>query len=124
MARILVVDNEELARFAIRNILLSAGHEVVEAENGVVAVDMCKAESFDLVVTDILMPEKEGIETIIDIKGLHPEQKIIAISGGGRDRYQGYLQSATEFGAIDTLAKPFTGEALLDRVDSCLNPAD
>ena len=80
-------------------------------------------ESFDLVVTDILMPEKEGIETIIDLKTLNPGQKIIAISGGGRDRYQGYLQTASELGADDTLAKPFTGEALLDRVDACLNIA-
>ena len=120
MARILVVDNEELARFAIRKILLSAGHDVVEAENGEVATDLCMSEAFDLVVTDILMPEKEGIETIMDLKRHNPDQKIIAISGGGRDRYQGYLQTATEFGADDTLAKPFTGEALLGRVDACL----
>jgi CheY-like chemotaxis protein len=124
MARILVIDNEQLARFAIRKMLLSAGHQVVEAENGVVATDLCKVEAFDLVITDILMPEKEGIETILELKSDRPDQKIIAISGGGRDRYQGYLQTAVQLGADEALAKPFTDEALLARVDACLGTSD
>ena len=120
MARILVIDDEELARYTIREILDSAGHEVVEADNGVKGVELQDAQPFDLIVTDVLMPEKEGIETILDVLQDHPRQKIIAISGGGRDRYLGYLETARRLGASRTLAKPFSKSELLESVDYCL----
>ena len=61
MARILVVDDEELARFTIRDILETAGHEIAEAENGNEAISLQNANPFDLIITDLIMPEKEGV---------------------------------------------------------------
>lgn len=120
MARILVVDDEEPARFTIRDILESAGHEVDEATNGNEAISSQSANPFDLIIIDIIMPEKEGVGTIIELKRDYPDLKIIAISGGGRTKNLDYLQLADEFGAYRILAKPFFEEELLERVNVCL----
>ena len=121
MARILVVDDEELARFTIRDILETAGHEVVEAANGNEAIESQKANPCDLMITDIIMPEKEGVATIIELKRDYPDLKIIAISGGGRTKNLDFLQLADEFGADKILAKPFSEDELLERVNDCLS---
>lgn len=121
MARILVVDDEELARFTLREILEGAGHEVVEATNGNEALANQKAHPFDLIITDIIMPEKEGVETIIELKRDYPNLKIIAISGGGRTRNLDFLNLAEEFGADKILPKPFSEQELLERVNECLS---
>lgn len=121
MARILAMDDEELARFTMREILESAGHEVVEAKNGNQGMSFQKAEPFDLVITDIIMPEKEGIETIIELKRDFPKLPIIAISGGGRTRNLDFLKLAKQYGAYKILAKPFTEKELLDSVQSALS---
>ena len=86
MARILVIEDEELSRYTVRQILDRAGHEVEEAENGAEGLDRLGAGTFDLVITDIFMPVMEGIETIREIKRLYPDQKILAMSGGGGTR--------------------------------------
>ncbi len=83
MALILVVDDKEPARFTLREILGEAGHEVVEAGDGKAALEQQRAHSIDLVVTDIIMPEQEDVETIIELKRDYPGLKIVAISGGG-----------------------------------------
>lgn len=120
MTRILVIDDEELARFTIREILETADFEVDEAENGRVGVDKQKATPFDLIITDIIMPEKEGVETIIDLKQDFPDLKIIAISGGGRTRNLDFLKLSERFGAAKILAKPFTEGQLLEAVNDVL----
>jgi len=120
MTRILVIDDEELARFTIREILETADFEVDEAENGRVGVDKQKATPFDLIITDIIMPEKEGVETIIDLKQEFPDLKIIAISGGGRTRNLDFLKLSERFGAAKILAKPFTEGQLLEAVHDVL----
>ena len=116
MPRILVIDDEELARFTIREILEGAGFEVDEAENGRIGVEKQQATPFDLIITDIIMPEKEGVETIIDLKQEFPSLKIIAISGGGRTRNLDFLKLSERFGASKLLAKPFTEGQLLEAV--------
>jgi len=128
MARILVVDDEELARFTIRDILETAGHEVAEAENGNEAISAHNANPFDLVITDIVMPEKEGLETIVELRHDHPKLKIIAISGGGGTRNEDYLKLTTDLlnlaedlGADNILAKPFSKDELLECVNTCLS---
>jgi CheY-like chemotaxis protein len=121
MARILVIDDEELARFTLREILETAGHEVVEATNGHEGVERQKANPFDMVITDMIMPDKEGLETIAELKGEYPDLKIIAISGGGRTRNLDFLQLAGEFGADQIIVKPFTEEDLMKGVDACLS---
>jgi len=120
MARILVVDDEELARFTIREILTNAGHEIEEAENGDEAIKRQKAEPFDLIVTDIIMPGKDGIETITELKQDDPAPIILAISAGGPTGDSDFLKRAESAGADDFLAKPFSEEGLVQKVDECL----
>lgn len=120
MAKILVIDDDDMVRYSMRSVLESAGHEVVEAENGVDGLSRVPGQSFDLVVTDIIMPEKEGVETIIEMKSTFPALPIIAISGGGPDGYTGYLETAKALGADGILQKPVTPEALLKAVEACL----
>lgn len=116
MSRILVVDDEELARFTLRDILENAGYEVEEARNGRECIERQRATPFDLIVTDIIMPEKEGVETIIEIRQDFPKLKIIAISSGGRTRNLDFLKLAQQFGADAILAKPFTDDQLVQAV--------
>lgn len=120
MKRVLIIDDEELARFTIREILEGAGYSVDEAENGNIGIERQKASPFDLIITDIIMPEKEGVETIIDLKNDFPDLKIIAISGGGRTRNLDFLKLSQQFGAEKVLAKPFTEGQLLEAVGQVL----
>ena len=85
MARILIIDDEEKFRKMLRQMLERAGHEVVEAPDGKEGVKLYREKLTDLIITDIFMPEKEGIQTIKELKRDFPEAKIIAISGGGRN---------------------------------------
>ena len=121
MARILVVDDEPLARYAIRSALEIAGHSVVEAENGREGFGFYESQWFDLTVTDILMPEQDGIQTIQEFKSFRAAGKIIAITGGGVLRAGGRLNLAENVGADRTLAKPFTDDQLIECVDACLS---
>jgi len=120
MARILVVDDEETVRFSLRAVLEDNAHDVSEAENGAVAMDLVTVGAFDLVVTDIVMPEKEGIQTILELKSGFPDIKVIAITGGNRERRELYSLTASTLGADDVLQKSFTHEALVESVDRCL----
>ncbi|HEX9702897.1 MAG TPA: response regulator [Rhodospirillales bacterium] len=120
MARILVIDDEELARFTLREILEASGHDVVEAANGNEGTMMQKATPCDMVITDMIMPDKEGLETIVELKTDNPNLKIIAISGGGRTKNLDFLNLAAEFGADKIIIKPFSEEELMEGVNACL----
>ncbi len=126
MARILVIDDNEDVRAVVLGILESAGHEVVLAPDGARGIELqCKSPAV-LVITDILMPEKEGIETIRELKRDFPGLKIIAMSGGGRlVGASNHLYTAKEMGADVVLRKPFGPDALLESVQQVLGlPAD
>ena len=119
MAKILVIDDEPGIREIIWCVLKAAGHEVIVFPNGAGAISHVRREPADLLITDIFMPEVEGLETIRDIRHLASEMPIIAISGvvlEGRN----YLQIAKKFGAVATLQKPFWPADLLDLVSSVL----
>ena len=120
MARILVVDDEDSLRRLLKAVLERAGHEVTTAGDGFEAVRLVDAEPFDLVVTDLIMPEMEGIATIQQLRRLAPDTKIIAMSGGGRGSAGDYLDLVKQLGAAMTLLKPFTPEGLLDAVAQTL----
>jgi CheY-like chemotaxis protein len=120
MARLLIIDDEKLARITLRKILESAGHEITEASNGTEGVAMYRAHPADLVITDIIMPDKEGIETIIELRRDFPNARIIAISGGGRTRNLDFLKLAEQYGAKRILAKPFSQQELLGAVNAVL----
>ncbi len=121
MSTILVVDDDEAVRDVMSEMLRLEGHEVASAANGQQAVDCVATTLFDLVITDLIMPEKEGLETIADIRRQYSDMPIIAISGGGRLGPNDYLETARFIGANATLAKPFARQELLRTVDSLLD---
>lgn len=113
MSAILVIDDDSAVREVIREILAQEGHAVTIAENGREAVRRLADASFDLVITDLIMPEQEGIETITEIRQRDGDIPILAISGGGRLGPGDYLETARYMGADATLAKPFGRQELL-----------
>ena len=119
MARVLVVDDHESVRQMLRQALETAGMAVCEAADGEKALDLFRREPVDVVVTDIVMPNKEGIETIVELRRLSPRLKIIAMSG--RDTSE-FLGMALKLGADHTLQKPFEMRALVSLVRACLGP--
>ena len=120
MSRILIIDDEQPVRSVFRRALERAGHEVSEAGDGQAGLKQIAQSSVDLVVTDIVMPEMEGIEFILQVRREQPGLKVIAMSGGGRVAPKAYLDMARAAGAVSVLAKPFTIEALLAAVDAAL----
>ena len=104
---ILVIDDEQLIRLQIRSALELEGYVVHEAANGNEGLARIAEAAPDVVITDILMPDKEGIETILELRRSHPKIRIIAISGGGRTGNKDFLRTAKHLGADRTLAKPF-----------------
>ena len=121
MAKILIIDDEEQVRLYLRRILEPEGHEVVEAGNGKVGLQLYCEEPADLIITDIFMPEKEGLETIRELRRDFPEVKIIVISGGGRLSKVDFLPMAGKLGALRTMAKPFTRQDMLSAVREVLD---
>ena len=116
MASILLVEDDEQLRSMLRIVLDRAGHEVQEAGNGKEALEIYNRRPTDLIVTDIVMPDKEGLETILEFRRIYPDVKIIAMSGGGRTGAQNYLQLAKKLGADYILTKPFSNQEILDGI--------
>lgn len=121
MARILVIDDDDSLRILIRLFLEQAGHEVVDAANGRIALDMQRENPAELIITDIFMPEKGGTEFIMDMCVEFPASKIIAISGGGSLTDVNFLDLAKNLGALKTFNKPFTRQELLAAVAELLS---
>lgn len=114
MPTVLLIDDEPLVRATIRRFLERDGHAVIEAENGVAGLGMVEVNDIDLVVTDIVMPEKEGLEVIRTLRTDRPELPVIAITGGGGDASKAlsYAEWADIIGAKVVLQKPFDREEL------------
>ncbi len=114
---VLVIDDDSTILGMISSMLSSEGYKVLTASNGNEGMQIISSTpEIDLVITDLIMPEKEGVETISDIKKDYPEIKILAISGGGRACAQSYLPLAKLLGADLTLSKPFVAQDLLELV--------
>ena len=118
LPRILVIEDDNEVRLMVRQMLERAGHEVAEAINGDEGVESYRQRPVDLVITDILMPGKDGVETIRELRRDFPEVRIIAMTGfrGTFSR----LPAAEYLGAKRTLVKPFSSKQLLDAVDETL----
>lgn len=116
--RLLVVDDDEAIRTFLGHLLESEGYEVELAENGSVALEKIAAQPFDLVITDIAMPEKDGIETIISVRDSNPSTKIIAISGV--EKNERLLEIAQMYKADASLKKPFDNDVLLETIKKVL----
>ena len=110
--RILLIDDEQMVRKIVRKMLERSGHDVTEAENGRLGLEQLKAGAFELVLTDIIMPEMEGVETLVTVREQYPDVKVIAMSGGGRTGNIDFLGTAEKLGASAILHKPFTLSAL------------
>ena len=120
MASVLVVDDEPAIRALLRHILERDGHAVTEAENGRKAMRALRNARVDLVITDIIMPEQEGMETISEIRRIRPDIKIIAMSGGGRRLSMDFLPLAARLGADRTIEKPFKPASIAAAVSELL----
>jgi two-component system, chemotaxis family, chemotaxis protein CheY len=120
MSRILLIDDDDLVRTMVEKVLTLMGHTVIEARDGREGLERFEDSKAELVITDIVMPEKEGTEVIMELLKLEPTLKIIAISGGGRRSSFDYLRVARHLGAVIVLGKPFSTEALLAAVKESL----
>lgn len=114
--RILLVDDDDLSRSTIHQMLDRAGHQVVSSGSGSEALTLYRADRPDLVITDLIMPDTDGLELIQELRKIEPGVKILAISGGGRVNANEYLTVARKFGAVGVLAKPFSNQELKDAV--------
>ena len=121
MANILVIDDEEWIREELVEVLEMRDHTVTEASDGVEGLERFVDGSFDLVVTDIIMPNKGGIETIAELRNLAPNVKIVAMSGGGRVESRDFLAVAERFGTLATMAKPFALDEFIAVVEGALS---
>jgi two-component system response regulator (stage 0 sporulation protein F) len=114
MATILIIDDEEMMRILLRSALQSAGYEVVEAANGRQGLELYRRRPTDLIITDIAMPELNGLDLILELTRHFLRAKVIAISGLGGEKH--VLDVAKLLGARQTFQKPFSMPQLLDAV--------
>src|SRR5947209_781634 len=121
MSSILLVDDDKAFRTILHNTLEHAGYEVQDAGNGNVALERYRQQANDLVLIDLLMPEKPGLETITELRAINPSVRIIAMSGGDRVGPRSLLDLAEKIGAKCTLAKPFAPGELLAAVRQVLS---
>jgi CheY-like chemotaxis protein len=120
MQSILVIDDDKFMCLALARILTSAGYEVAQAFNGDEGLQMYRQQKFDLVITDLIMPDKEGIQIIRELRKEDNRIRIIAMSAGGRGGATDYLKWARLMGAKQCLSKPIKREDLLSAVTSVL----
>jgi CheY-like chemotaxis protein len=120
MTHILLIDDDEQFRTMLRQLMERNGYEVTEASGGKEGIRLYRESPTDLVITDLIMPGKDGIETIQELKKEFPDIKVIAISGGGRLGPQDYLHLAKMLGARRTLTKPINLTELLKAIEEIL----
>lgn len=120
MATILIIDDEPMVRYTVRTMLEDSGHMVIEAEDGRVGIEQYLGHKPDVIITDIIMPDQEGIETIRTLRGLNAHTKIIAFSGGGRLGSMDFLDVAKKLGADEILEKPVRRDEILRVIDELL----
>lgn len=118
MALVLVIEDDDAVRFSLLSALEAMGHTVEAAHNGVEGVALCADKDFDLVITDLIMPEKDGVETILELKIDRPDLKIVAISGGGNN--VDIMETTYKIGADCALTKPFSVNDLSACVEKVL----
>jgi DNA-binding NtrC family response regulator len=119
VAKILIIDDDEALLGSLAHMLATAGHEVEAAVDGVAGAKLFRAQPFDVIITDIVMPNREGLETIVALRREFPQVGIIAISGVAQ-RAKTYLEMAQRLGALHQLEKPFTPEQLFAAIADTL----
>jgi DNA-binding response OmpR family regulator len=122
LAKILIIDDEDALRESIRELLESKGHEVSDAPDGATGTNLFKEQGADLVITDLIMPYQDGIETIRNLRRESDSLKIIALSGRGGHHIKANLERAEFFGADATIQKPCEPKTLVSVIDSLIPP--
>ena len=122
MARILVIDDQEPIRRIVRRALEQAGHEVLDASDGAMGMQLLASHPVEVVISDIFMPGQDGIITLRQIRKQYPAVKVIVISGGDSSGILDLRQDAELLGALKSLPKPFTAREIVDAVKSVLEP--
>lgn len=120
MATILVVDDDEAVRDSMRAVLERVDHQVILAEDGDAAVRRYSLGRPDMVITDLLLPDKDGIEIVREIRRIDPKARIIAMSGGDETTELRLRTLTTEFGDVELLPKPFRFAQLIDAIERAL----
>ena len=123
MATILIVDDDDALRTLLRRVLVRAGYSILEAANGREALEHLRAQPVDLMLTDLFMPQQDGLETILALRKLNLRLPIIAMSGGGSAAQFDMLRTASLFGAARVLMKPFRAEEVLATIRELLPPS-
>jgi CheY-like chemotaxis protein len=121
MKQILVIDDEPSIQILLKKMIERGGFDVLTASDGKQGMALVHTHSVDLVVTDLIMPEKEGIEVIMELQKIRPDIPVIAISGGGLNSSESYLRIAREAGAHAVLEKPVERTMLLQTIENLLS---
>lgn len=121
MPGILIIEDDEQSQRLLKRFLEKKPLRVFQAYDGNQGIRLYREHQPDIVITDLIMPEKEGIEAIRELKSINPDVKIIAISGGGRNHPEDYLKVAVRLGAACALEKPISRDHLIRAIDSLLN---
>lgn len=122
MARILVIDDQDSIRRVVRRALEQDGHEVFDASDGELGMEILESHSFNVVITDIFMPGQDGIVTLRQVRKRFPQVKVIVISGGDSTGMMDLREDAELLGAVKSLPKPFNAREIMDVVRSVLGP--
>jgi CheY-like chemotaxis protein len=123
MANILIADDDPILRLTVSEFLGAVGHTVLEAADGREALDLIAAAAVDLLIVDMLMPNVDGLETIMELRKAGSTIPIVAISSGGRMDRSILLRPAVVFGADVTLSKPLLRDTLVSTVEAALTKA-
>jgi DNA-binding response OmpR family regulator len=124
MTRILLIDDDDTLRAMLARALTHFGYLVVQAKDGVEGLHLFGTAGADVVVTDIVMPEKEGLGLLMELRKIQPPVRIIVMSGGGRQTAGEVLNIAKHLGASRVLAKPFPIEELIATIKDLLRDSD
>lgn len=116
MARILIMDDDAAVRTALKKLLQQEGHEITEAQNAAEGAKIYSVSTLDLIITDLLMPERDGVEALLELRSQYPDIKTIVISGDAPE----FLPIVEDLGANRTIAKPFKNQDVLTAVRELL----
>ena len=120
MDSVLIIEDDEFVMNMLKQTFERAGYEVGTASNGRLGLELYRSRPFDVVITDLIMPDMEGIETISTLRRDDPDVRVIAISGGGRNSPEDYLYLAKKLGAARTFPKPVDRNELLEAVNDLM----
>jgi CheY-like chemotaxis protein len=124
MAHVLIVDDEAPLRDVLRRSLERGGHSVVEAGNGKAALQVLSSDPVDLVISDVHMPEMDGLEFLMQMRREHPGLPIITVTAGGSMSQDDVLTTASMLGAVAVLGKPFSPQEVLETVSQVLGDSE